>query len=97
RAVTLSRGRELSAQDFQFAPARTAPADATEASPPRARPAPPPATVDEELRDGLVQRLAASGGNVAEVARSYGKARAQVHRWLRRFGIDPSAFRRRAS
>jgi ABC-type phosphonate transport system ATPase subunit len=49
---------------------------------------------DERLRDGLLQRLSAAGGNISEVARSYGKARFQVHRWMGRLGIDPNEFRR---
>jgi hypothetical protein len=32
---------------------------------------------------------------VSEVARAMGKARQQVQRWVRRFGLDPEAFRRR--
>jgi DNA-binding NtrC family response regulator len=32
-------------------------------------------------------------GNVAEVARFFGKDRQQVYRWLRRYGIDPTRYR----
>ncbi|MEJ7598986.1 MAG: sigma 54-interacting transcriptional regulator [Kofleriaceae bacterium] len=48
---------------------------------------------DEELRRDLLVRMADAKGNVSEVARALGKARQQVHRWLRRFGIDPEAYR----
>jgi transcriptional regulator with PAS, ATPase and Fis domain len=48
---------------------------------------------DEELRRELLVRMAEAKGNVSEVARAMGKARQQVQRWVRRFGIDPEAFR----
>jgi hypothetical protein len=32
-------------------------------------------------------------GNVAEVARAMGKARMQIHRWVKRLGIDPGRYR----
>jgi sigma-54 dependent transcriptional regulator, acetoin dehydrogenase operon transcriptional activator AcoR len=43
--------------------------------------------------DELRSLLARHEGNVAAVARHYGKDRAQVHRWLRRHGIIPEKFR----
>jgi transcriptional regulator with GAF, ATPase, and Fis domain len=52
----------------------------------------------EELGDGLRERLAAKlvehRGNVSAVARDFGKQREQIHRWMKRFGFDPEAFRR---
>jgi transcriptional regulator of acetoin/glycerol metabolism len=61
---------------------------------------PPPASApdldahdDEALRAHLVDALSQTGGNVAEVARVMGKARMQVHRWMKRFNIDPKTFR----
>ena len=51
-------------------------------------------TPDERLRAQLEELLALHGGNVAEVARALGKARMQVHRWMKRFDIDPERFRR---
>jgi transcriptional regulator of acetoin/glycerol metabolism len=32
-------------------------------------------------------------GNVAAVGRQLGKARMQIHRWLKRYGIRPEDFR----
>jgi transcriptional regulator of acetoin/glycerol metabolism len=32
-------------------------------------------------------------GNISHVARDLGKARMQVHRWMKRFDLDPGAFR----
>lgn len=46
-----------------------------------------------ELRRELLVRLVEANGNVTEVARSMGKARQQIQRWMRRFAIDPGAFR----
>ncbi len=48
---------------------------------------------DQELRQQLLEALAAAGGNVTQVARRLGKARMQVHRWMKRLAIDPSSFR----
>jgi DNA-binding NtrC family response regulator len=65
-------------------------------------PPPPVATApaaaegeDDGLRDRIVGLLHEHGGNVAAVARAVGKAPAQVHRWMRRFGIDPDTYRAR--
>jgi len=45
---------------------------------------------EEELRRALGEHR----GNVAAVGRIYGKERMQVHRWMRRYGIDPGDFRK---
>src|SRR5262249_25602332 len=45
------------------------------------------------LRHRLVEELKAHGGNVSRVARSMGKARMQIQRWMRRFGLEAEAFR----
>lgn len=52
-----------------------------------------PSAADEDLKRELLVRMAEARGNVSEVARIMGKARQQVQRWARRFGIDPEAFR----
>jgi transcriptional regulator with GAF, ATPase, and Fis domain len=46
-----------------------------------------------QIRQRLVDELKAHGGNVSRVARSMGKARMQIQRWMRRFGLDAEAFR----
>ncbi len=46
------------------------------------------------LRAQLEVLLTEHEGNVAEVARALGKARMQVHRWMKRFAIDPKRYRR---
>jgi transcriptional regulator with GAF, ATPase, and Fis domain len=53
---------------------------------------PPPARgtpSDEELRALLEEH----GGNVAAVGRELGKARMQVHRWMKRYGIEIEDYR----
>ncbi len=76
--------------------ARGAPIDLPHLPPqlrlPPARPAAPAA--DQQQRDALIAQLRAHGGNVTAVARSMGKARTQVQRWLRRYDLDPASFRR---
>jgi transcriptional regulator of acetoin/glycerol metabolism len=49
---------------------------------------------DEALRAELVSALKRREGNVSDVARDMGKARMQIQRWIRRFGIDAEAYRR---
>jgi transcriptional regulator with PAS, ATPase and Fis domain len=44
---------------------------------------------EEELRALLTQHR----GNLAAVGREFGKERMQVHRWLRKYGIDVEAYR----
>ncbi len=48
---------------------------------------------DQRLRSRLLELLSEKRGNVAEVARTMGKARMQVQRWLKRFAVDPAAYR----
>jgi len=51
--------------------------------------------VDEEaLRLRLVELLAQHEGNISAVARAMGKARMQIHRWMKRFGLEPESFRK---
>jgi len=44
-------------------------------------------------RHDLEMVLAKYAGNVSQVAGFFGKERAQVYRWIRRYGIDTAAFR----
>jgi transcriptional regulator of acetoin/glycerol metabolism len=48
---------------------------------------------DVERRERLEALLVEHGGNVSAVARELGKDRAQVHRWLKRYALDPLKFR----
>jgi transcriptional regulator with AAA-type ATPase domain len=47
----------------------------------------------EVLRKTLVALLEQRRGNISHVARDLGKARMQIHRWMKRFGLDPDSFR----
>lgn len=46
-----------------------------------------------EVRDALVRALEESRGNVSQAARTMGKARMQIQRWIKRFDVDPARFR----
>jgi DNA-binding NtrC family response regulator len=48
---------------------------------------------DARLRLELLEQLALHHGNLADVSRAMGKARMQLHRWCKRFGIDPNLYR----
>jgi len=48
---------------------------------------------DQRQRDELVALLKEHRGNISSIARAMGKARMQVQRWLKRFGIDPQTYR----
>ncbi|MRG93865.1 sigma 54-interacting transcriptional regulator [Polyangium spumosum] len=48
----------------------------------------------EPLREELVRLFREHKGNVSAVARVMGKARMQVQRWMKRYGIDPEAFKK---
>jgi DNA-binding NtrC family response regulator len=81
----------------------TAPAPAVPppASSRRAAPAAPPPTddaapgsADTALRAEIARHLETHRGNVSEVSRVMGKTRMQIHRWMKRFGLDPAAYRR---
>jgi DNA-binding NtrC family response regulator len=51
----------------------------------------PPAEAPSEQE--LRALLAIHRGNVSALAREFGKARMQVHRWLSRYALDPESFR----
>jgi transcriptional regulator with PAS, ATPase and Fis domain len=48
---------------------------------------------DAKLKDELTEALTKAHGNVSEIARAMGKTRMQIHRWMKRFGLDPETFR----
>jgi len=47
----------------------------------------------DQHRRELVASLRRHRGNLSAVARDAGKARQQIHRWMKRYGIDPDDFR----
>ncbi len=48
---------------------------------------------DARLRPVLEAALVKARGNVSEVARTMGRTRMQIHRWMKRFGLAPESFR----
>jgi transcriptional regulator with PAS, ATPase and Fis domain len=60
--------------------------------------APPPSTPQTRAarptREDLVDLLTRHAGDVAQVARTLGRQRTLVWRWLRKEGVDPQGFRR---
>ena len=47
----------------------------------------------EERRGELIALLREHKGNVSEVARVLGRARMQIHRWMKRYGLKPDDYR----
>ncbi len=50
---------------------------------------------DEDLRVRLTRLLEEHRGNVAAVARAFGKAPFQIHRWVKQYDVDVDAYRRK--
>jgi transcriptional regulator with GAF, ATPase, and Fis domain len=50
----------------------------------------------QDLRERLVALLTQHAGNVSAVARAMGKARMQIHRWIKRFELNLDDYRRPA-
>jgi len=79
--------------------AGTASLDAGHLPPELAAPAPAPAVAagddDRPSKERLLEVAARHGGNLAEVARFFGRNRRQVYRWLKMYGIDARSLRRR--
>ncbi|WP_437770003.1 hypothetical protein WMF27_33870 [Sorangium sp. So ce281] len=53
-----------------------------------------PEAGDAARREELARLLGVHRGNITAVAREMGKARMQIQRWLKRYGIDAERFRR---
>jgi len=49
------------------------------------------------LRAELVHQLHLHNGNISGVAKALGKARMQVHRWMKRWKIDAASFRKQST
>jgi DNA-binding NtrC family response regulator len=71
------------------------PSPAVPAARPSSLPSQPLRTAGSEelLKQSLIEQLKQSAGNVREVARAMGRTRMQIHRWMKRFAIDPESFR----
>jgi len=59
------------------------------------QPAPPRLSErDQQQMELVVKMLQKHSGNITAVAQALGKARGQVRRWIKRYGIDSTSFRR---
>lgn len=95
RAIALTRANELDVSDLppdiEEAMSSYGAHAAQQESLPEALQTPSDRPPEGELRQLLQQHR----GNVAAVGRHFGKARMQVHRWLRNYGIEPGDYRGR--
>jgi transcriptional regulator with GAF, ATPase, and Fis domain len=48
---------------------------------------------EQKHRDELAALFREHAGNISAVARTLGKARVQIQRWVKRYGLDPESFR----
>ena len=53
----------------------------------------PLSAAEERHRDELAALFREHAGNISAVARTLGKARVQIQRWVKRYGLDPESFR----
>jgi DNA-binding NtrC family response regulator len=94
RAVALTGGKPIAKDHLPDAITHSkAGAAPNEVRARSSRPPPDISDTDAQLRALLVEQLERHRGNITDVANAMGKARMQVHRWLRRLGIDARAFR----
>jgi transcriptional regulator with GAF, ATPase, and Fis domain len=80
----------LEKMSTRFARRDAPPQRAQAPQPPAAKPLP---AEDQRRREEMIVLLREHGGNVTAVARAIDKARFQVQRWLKRYGIDATSFR----
>jgi sigma-54 dependent transcriptional regulator, acetoin dehydrogenase operon transcriptional activator AcoR len=94
-SLVLSKGQRI---ELEHLPVRVRPTQeirGATANKPGSTPATQPKQKESELRkrEELLGLLRAHEGNVSAVARALGKARPQVQRWLKRYGIDRDGHR----
>ena len=92
RALVLSSNSLLTAEDFGLSERDTR---TTAGLPLRSGRAVTEA--DLALKRELLLQLESHRGNVSDVAQAMGKKRMQVHRWMRRFGVQAHVFRTTSS
>jgi DNA-binding NtrC family response regulator len=63
----------------------------------RSQPSRPSSPEDAALQQRVSEELAAAGGNVTMAARALGTSRVQLHRVMKRLGVDPRRFRRQVT
>ena len=85
-AVTLSEAARIDLPHLP--PSLSQPRVGESAAPPRVL-----SSQTDKRREELVALMRERKGNVAQVARDLGRARMQIHRWMKRYGIKPDDFR----
>lgn len=80
-------------QVAQLDSSRAAPSVPIDPTPELPAPARPLSAREEQHRDELLAVLREHEGNISAVARAMGKARIQIQRWVKRYGLDPMSFR----
>ncbi|HWE25294.1 MAG TPA: sigma 54-interacting transcriptional regulator, partial [Myxococcales bacterium] len=80
--------------DLEHLPAAVRSPPEAKKEPIDAAPAEPLSEDDRRRRDELIAALRAHDGNITAAARALNKPRTQLQRWLRRWKIDPLAYRR---
>jgi transcriptional regulator with GAF, ATPase, and Fis domain len=100
-ALVLARDGPIQPTDFpspvQAAPAPPGEGHSSEAkTEPLTQQPPPPPLSDRDRRqmEVIVKMLQKHSGNITAVAKALGKARGQVRRWIKRYRIDSTSFRR---
>jgi DNA-binding NtrC family response regulator len=94
RALALTRGEQLEPEVLPEAVQEAMTDYGRDAT--VARPSQPPEDEDAQAapdEPALRELLGRHQGNVAAVGRELGKARMQIHRWMKRYGIDIAEYR----
>src|SRR5262249_5650611 len=89
RGVRSSAVPSTSPSAFPPPPKSETPFSGTQAAPPPGAAMRGAVPSEQELRTLLAQHH----GNIAAVGREYGKERMQVHRWMKRYGINVDEYR----
>lgn len=94
-AAVLAAGNRIAPEHLPQAVRQGAGTRKASERPGSVRPSAPPELGPEDaaLKSELSMHLAQAGGNLSEVARRMGKARQQIQRWVRRFGLKIEDFR----
>ncbi len=85
-AVALARGGPIRIEHL--------PESVREGAPVESSPGQRLSAADEQRRAELEALLVTHAGNISAVARESGKARTQIQRWMKRFGLDSERYRR---
>ena len=87
-AILLASGKPIDVEHL--------PPSVREGKPPLSGPSTPPGLREEDhqRRERILALVAQHHGNLTAVARDLGKARTQLQRWIKRYAIDLTRYRR---